>query len=373
MRSVGASTLTGAAFPLRLLYGAGDQSISASVSTLPIRLNRNENAYGPSPLAVAVLRESLNELNRYPDAEDALRDKLAALHKIKAEQVVLGCGSSEILKIAAAAFLTAGKKVVLAEPTFPLIARYAEATGAASVPIPLKGYAHNLEGMLNASDASTGLVYICNPNNPTGSLTRREELEQFLKKLPASIPVIIDEAYHHYAIAGSQAYASFVDRTVDDSRLIVLRTFSKVYGLAGLRIGYAIASKELAQQLSANRLQFGENTLGIRAAIAALDDAEYIRVCARRNQDDRQEFFNSAMLRDLGYVDSETNFVLLRVDRPVGEIINHFHTNKILLGPAVSSMERFIRVSLGRPDEMREFWRVWELLPPSRSRHHMAT
>jgi histidinol-phosphate aminotransferase len=319
------------------------------------------------------MRDCLNEANRYPDTEDTLREKLASLHKVKMEQVVLGCGTSEILGMAAEAFLAPGKKVVLAEPTFPLVSLYAKARGAAVASVRLNEYqAHDLEAMLAASDSSTGLVYICNPNNPTGTLTSRAALERFLTKLPASIPVIIDEAYHHYAIDGSAAYASFIDRSVDDARLIVVRTFSKIFGLAGQRIGYAIASKEFSRRLAANRLQFGENLLGIKGAMAALDDTEHIRVCAKRNKDDRQEFRNVAMIHSLGHLGSETNFVLLKADRSADEIIEHFRRNNILLGPLIPSMERFVRVTLGRPNEMREFWRVWDLLPHN-PHHHMTT
>ena len=329
----------------------------------PIRLDRNENAYGPSPIALAAMHRACEGVNRYPDKGDMLQEKLAALHAVKPGHVVLGCGSSEILRMAAEAFLGPGKRLVLAQPTFNLLAHYAQECGAIATFVPLKGRAHDLQAMLKACDAATGLVYICNPNNPTGGLTGRQELEDFLRRLPAGIPVVMDEAYHHYVITGSSVYASFIDRPVDDDRLIVTRTFSKIYGLAGLRIGYALAPLQLAQKLSRRQLQFGVNVIALQAATAALDDTDYIRTSARRNIDDRQEFANDANLRRVPVSDSQTNFVLMRVDHPVPEIIEHFRQHKILIGPGVPGMDEYVRISLGQPDEMQRFWRVWDLLP----------
>jgi histidinol-phosphate aminotransferase len=204
----------------------------------------------------------------------------------------------------------------VAEPTFESIRGYAQGAGAVVVAVPLgHDYAHDLPAMQARSDASTGLVYICNPNNPTGSLTRRRDLEAFIRELPETTHVLIDEAYHHYA-GESADYASFIDRPVDDSRVIVARTFSKMYGLAGLRIGYAVASPAAARRLAVCRLVDGVNVVAARAAAAALDDQEYVARHASRNVDDRQEFVNQAHARMLKPIDSQTNFVLMNSERP---------------------------------------------------------
>src|SRR6266849_9756908 len=234
----------------------------------PVLLYRNENPYGPSEKVLKVLRESAAASNRYPRTEyDTLIDKLAALHQVKREQIVLGCGSGEILCMAAMAFLGPGKKLVEAAPTFPALGKLAQNAGIEVADVPLnKRYEHDLPVMLDratfavagsagsspgtATAASSGLVYIVNPNNPTGSLTPRKDIEAFLAKLPANIPVLIDEAYHHFANPGS-AYESFLDRPIGDPRVIVARTFSKIYGLAGMRIGYAVATPEVAKRLAA--------------------------------------------------------------------------------------------------------------------------
>lgn len=314
------------------------------------------------------MKDSLDLANRYPDSVDFLREAIAKAHAVKPEQVVLGCGSSELLQMAAAAFLGPGRKLIMASPTFELIARFARKAGAEIVQVPLTPrYEHDLGAMLDRADEKTGLVYICNPNNPTGSLTVRKDLENFLAKLPSSVPVLIDEAYHHY-VGGTSSYASFLDRPAGDGRTSVTRTFSKIYGLAGLRVGYAIAPLEMARQLNSERLQFGVNIVAARAAAAALGDAQYVRTIAQRNANDRQEFYNQANARMLRVIDSQTNFVMLEVGQAAEGIIEHYKKNDILVAPKVPSFETHVRVSLGKPAEMREFWRVWDLLP---ARHEM--
>lgn len=366
LQQLGAGAMAGAAIPSLREFSLGRAASPASSAPGgPIRLNRNENAYGPSRAVVAAMRDSLSLANRYPDSADSLVEKIASLHGVKPEQVVLGCGSTELLRMAAAAFLGGGKKVVMASPTFDLIAHFARSAGSDIAAVPLTPrYAHDLNAMLDRVDASTGLVYVCNPNNPTGSVTLRKDLEVFLSRLPSTVRVLIDEAYHHY-VGGSSSYASFIDRPVDDGRVMVTRTLSKIYGLAGLRIGYSVSPVELARQLDSERLKFGVSVVAARAAAAALGDAEHVRITAQRNANDRQEFYNQANGRMLRVIDSQTNFVMLDVGRPADEIVGHFKKNNVLVAPRIPSFETHIRVSLGRPGEMKEFWRVWDLLPAS--------
>lgn len=329
-----------------------------------IRLDRNENPYGPSHKAIEAITASLRLCNRYPRGEyEALTEKIAYSHKVKPQQVILGAGSREILWMAAKAHLSTGKRLVLASPTFEAVADFAKLGGADVVAVPLnKTFQHDLDGMLARITNSGGLIYICNPNNPTGSLTPRKDLEAFLAKLPSTATVLIDEAYHDY-VAPSSGYASFLDQPVDDPRVIVLRTFSKIYGLAGLRVGYAIASPRAAVKLSANRPQWSVSVAATRAAAAALEDSDYVRFSAKRNTDDRQEFYNRENAYMLGSIDSHTNFVMVRTGLPSAQVLDHFKKHNVLLGPPIVQMDKYIRVSLGLPEEMREFWRVWDLLP----------
>lgn len=330
----------------------------------PTLLNRNENAYGPSEKVLAVIREAATSSSRYPRGEyDALRAMLAELHKVKPEQIVLGVGSSEILRLTGAAFLGPNKKLMVPDPTYPALGNYAEANGVPIVKIPLtRTSEHDTDAMIAKADSSIGLVYICNPNNPTGSLTPRKNLEFLISKLPSEAMILIDEAYHHY-VSATAAYRAFLDVPLDDPRIIVARTFSKIYGLAGLRIGYSVSSKQVAARLSALRLQNGVAILSVKAAIAALEDTAYVRMAAKRNSDDRQEFMNQINARMLRAVDSHANFVLLNPLRPVREVLPHLEKNNVLVAPPIPAMDKYIRVSLGTPAEMQEFWRVWDLMP----------
>ena len=338
----------------------------------PIRLDRNENAYGASPKAIAAIQETAKETSHYPDSTvllKALADhhsqgNSGINHVVKPEQIVVGCGSSDVLRMAASAFLAPGATLITAAPTCDLIAKYGRSKGATVTEVPLRNdHAHDLEGMLKHSNKSeaSGLIYVCNPNSPTGTLTTRKDLEEFLLKVSPKFHVVIDEAYHNYA-GGSGAYVSFIDRPPDNPRVIVTRTFSTAHGLAGARVGYAIASTSAAEKMVREGLPFALNRAGMFAAAAALADREHIESCTDRNSNDRQEFMNQVNARMLRALDSHTNFVCLNVMRPAPEIYEHYSKNNIVLAPVISSMPNYLRVSLGTPEEMLEFWRVWDLL-----------
>jgi len=327
-----------------------------------IILSRNENAYGPSQKVVASMQQSLQFANRYPDPSvTALQERIAASHSVRPNQLVLGCGSGEILNTSAAAFLGPGKKLITAVPTFEAIGRYAKVLGAEVIEVPLtKDYAHDLPAMLARADASTGLVYICNPNNPTGSLTPRKDLENFVRQLPPATNVLLDEAYHHF-VGANPEYVSFLDQPLNDDRLIVARTFSKVFGLAGMRIGYAVGSPDKIHALSSRRLAEGLNAVGARCALIAYDDLDYVKFSANRNADDRQEFFAQAKSRKIEVIPSSTNFAMLQTNRKATDVIEHFKKNNVAIARLFPSMSSFVRVSFGKPEEMKEFWRVWDL------------
>jgi histidinol-phosphate aminotransferase len=272
--------------------------------------------------------------------------------------------------MAACAVLGPGKQVIRAWPTFEAMEHYARALDAEVLSVPLNAaFAHDVDRMLAAVTPSTALVYICNPNNPTASLTPRKDLEAFIAKLPRSTVVVIDEAYHHY-VGPSTMYASFVDRPVHDDRVVVARTFSKVYGLAGLRLGYAVAAPRNIEQLKKFATQDNINAIATQAAFKALDDAEGVDNFLEHNANDRQEFFNQAMARALKPIDSHANFVMMDTFHPADEVIEHFRRNNILIGRHFPPMDTHIRVSLGRPEEMLAFWKTWDLLPFSKNIMH---
>jgi histidinol-phosphate aminotransferase len=330
-------------------------------------LDSNENAYGPSEKVMSAVQESLRRANRYPFREyDSLAEEIAGLHKVEANRVVLGCGSTDILRVAAAALLGPGKRVITAAPTYEDLAMYSRAVGAEVITVPLTAnFSHDLDAMLARLDGTTTLVYICNPNNPTASLTPRADIEVFLGKLPASVYVLIDEAYHHYVNASAR-YVSFLDQPAGNERVIVIRTFSKVYAMAGLRLGYGVAERGLAGKMRGLLTDVDLNCTAVAAGRAALGDTESVRNFVKRNMDDRQEFFNQAMARMLKPIDSHANFVMMDVHQPADDIIQHFRQSKVRIGRHFPPLTHHIRVSLGTPAAMKEFWRVWDLLPHSK-------
>jgi histidinol-phosphate aminotransferase len=344
---------------------AGATSVE-SVSKEPggaICLNHNENAYGASKKAIAAIEETAVQAYLYPDTT-VLQNALASHHGVKPEQIVLGCGSSDVLRSAVSAFLGPGTALITATPTCDLIAKFGRDKDASVQEVPLrKDHAHDLNAMLERSNGSpkNGLLYVCNPNSPTSTLSSRKDIEDFLGKVSLNFHVVIDEAYHDYA-GGSGAYASFLDRPVGNPRVIVTRTFSTSYGLAGARVGYAVTSAPVAQKMVQASLPFAISNTGMSAAVAALADRQHVEISAKRNSDDRQEFMNQVNARMLRALDSHTNFICLNVMRPAGEIIEHYRKNNFLLAPLIPSMPTYLRISLGIPERMREFWRVWDLL-----------
>jgi histidinol-phosphate aminotransferase len=326
----------------------------------PALLNSNENAYGPFP-SVLALSNPFQDLNRYPDHHsDVVRERLAAQHKVDLNQMLTGCGSTEILRMAAYAFTGPGRKLVMAAPTFEAAGEYAGSVQADVVRVPLASdFSHDLGAMLKAAGADAGLVYICNPNNPTGNLTRRADIEDFLRKLPQKTYVLVDEAYHEFVPAGPD-YASFIDRPMGDERVIVSRTFSKIYGLAGMRLGYGVAAKDAAAQMQKHRLQDSLNIFVMRCALTAMDDSSGYRRAVLRNAADRELFMRQAASRNLKPIPSSTNFIMMPIGRPIHSLIDYFAKNNIRIGRPFPPLENYARISLGTPLQMKDFWQVWD-------------
>jgi histidinol-phosphate aminotransferase len=260
------------------------------------------------------------------------------------------------------AFAGSGHKLMTAVPTFEAIAHYSSSMGGQVVTFPLTAnYAHDLAAMAARADSTTGLVYICNPNNPTGSLTPRREIEALLHKLPASTYVLVDEAYHHFV--DSPEYVSFLDKPVNDPRVIVARTFSKVYGMAGIRAGYSISTVETAATLRRYQNADNLNVLAAHAAAVGLGDAEGTQQAVVRNARDRAEFMQQAGRRGLKSIPSQANFVMMDARRPAPGVIQDFRQRGILIGRPFPPMDNFVRISLGTPEQMTAFWRAWDQLP----------
>ncbi|HZP45058.1 MAG TPA: histidinol-phosphate transaminase [Candidatus Binataceae bacterium] len=328
-----------------------------------LRLDRNESPYGPSPAVVETLKSmTVEDCCRWPEQEAAtLRNAIGRLHHVAADHVVVGAGSTDIMRVCASRFLGPGKHLLMAAPGFERIADYARATGASVAEVPLdRLYQQDLQAMRQRVTAATGMVYIANPFTPTGTMLRRDQMLDFLEALPKTLPVLVDEAYIEYARWPGQIDPSLISQTVRDQRLIVTRTFSKIYGMPGMRIGYACAAPATAQRIALGGTQHDLSARSLRAATAALTDPGYVKSIARLNEDARQEFFNQADARMLQPVDSNANFVLLFIDDCL-EVANHFARHGIRVAGDFPGLAQSIRVTLGTPAQMREFWRVFDL------------
>ncbi len=358
--SAAAAVAASASFPSEILAWA--EPPRAPVPGGPILLNSNENAYGPFP-SVLAMENPFREANRYPDRHmDLLGEKLAGLNKVSADRLVTGCGSSEILRLAACAFSGPGRKMIMAAPTFESIGSYSDVIRAEVVRVPLAAnFTHDLDAMLRAAGSDAGLIYICNPNNPTANLTPRKDLEDFIHKLPKNTMVLMDEAYHDF-VGDNPDYFSFLDRPMDDDRVVVARTFSKIYGLAGMRLGYGVGTKAAIKKMSDHRLTDPLNTLVIRCAMVSLDDQAGHLKAQQRNAADRSEFMKQIAARKLTAIPSSANFVMVHTGKPVREMIAHFRSNNVAIGRPFPPLDTYARISLGKPEEMKEFWRVWDLM-----------
>jgi len=343
---------------LRLLEGAAP---AAAPSTLgpaalasPIRLSANENAYGPSSAALQAVRDALAESGRYPDeAADRLAAVLGGHHGLSAAHVLLGCGSSEVLKLAVAAATGRALPLVMAEPSFEAPAVYARNAGVEVVKVPLTpDYRHDLSRLLAAARGG-GLVYVCNPNNPTASVTPAAELRGFLEAVPPATVVLVDEAYHDFASGGG--YETVMALVAARPNLIVARTFSKIYGMAGLRCGYGVAQPELLARLHAQQAWDSLNLPGLVAAIASIGDRAHVEASRRRNLEVRDECCRTLAARGLRVIPSQANFFMVDLERPVKPVIAGLRDQGVEVGRLFPALPTHLRVTVGTRSEMQTF------------------
>ena len=323
-----------------------------------VLLDSNENAYGMLASALKAGTAAVAHGNRYPEPWNFV-EQVAAYHKVKTGNVLHGYGSSENIAIAIQEFTGPNRKLITATPTYEFPAGRARAMGVPVVTVPLtSSYAHDLDGMLAKVGNDTGMVYICNPNNPTASITPRRDIEAFLAKLPKSTYLMVDEAYHHFA--DSPDYVSFLEKPVDDPRLIVMRTFSKVYGMAGMRLGYSVQAEEITKKMQRWQIILNGNAVALAAGAASLNDDAGMKAVASRIISDRNAFLKQAARRKLKVIPSQANFVMMETGKPVREMITHFKSHDVAIGRPFPPMEQYIRVSLGQPGEMEKFWQAWD-------------
>src|SRR6266568_7995617 len=319
-----------------------------------VRLSANENPYGPSPKAFQAITDSFGLACRYPDEHNnVLIDKLAKLNGVNHDQILLGDGSGEILKLCAETFTgPQNGKLVAADPTFEAILNNASANGAEVVKVPLTStYQHDLPKMLDS--AKGGLIYICNPNNPTASITPKDELRDFIAKTPHETMILVDEAYFHYA--DSPNYESVIPLVKDHPNLIASRTFSKIYGMAGLRCGYCVAQKETIDRMRANQMWDSVNIMALAAASASLDDTEQVPNGQRLNSETKT--FVISELQRMGHkiIPSQANFIMFDCKKPVVPLIKAMKERNVQVGRLFPALPNHMRLTIGKKSEMETF------------------
>lgn len=323
-----------------------------------IKLASNENPLGMPESARQAMLAAMNELGRYPDSNGyELKQTITAKYGVLADWVTLGNGSNDILELAAHAFVQPGQAVIYAQYSFAVYALATQAVGGRADVVPAKNYGHDLGAMLEAVTDDTRLVFIANPNNPTGTFIAPGEIEAFLRKVPANVVVVLDEAYNEY-LAPELQYDS-IAWVRQYPNLLVSRTLSKAYGLAGLRIGFGIAQPGITDLLNRIRQPFNVNSMAQAAAIAALNDDAFLRRSAQINTDGYRQLTHAFAEMDLEYVPSYGNFVLFRAgsDDAAGARINlELLRRGIIVRPVGNyGMPQWLRVSIGLPEENAAF------------------
>jgi len=333
----------------------------------PIRLSANENPYGPCAASLKALTASAAEAARYPGAiEHGMREAIAKHHGVSKDCIVLGSGSSEVLRMADSAFVPPGKTLVAAEPTFEAVLNYCKATRGESIKVPLTAdHRHDLPKMAAACDAGTGMVYVCNPNNPTGTIVGSDELAAFLDRVPPTCVVLVDEAYHHFV--ESPKYKTALELAARHDNVVVARTFSKIYGMAGMRIGYGVASPANAALMETHTAWDNTSQSALAMGLAALADPNVV-ADQRKRLNDTKHWLCAELDRDRrSYIPSETNFVMIDVGTDVTPVIQAFAGRGIQVGRKFPSMGNWLRVSIGKPEDMQAFMMALRQVAPARA------
>ena len=320
-----------------------------------VKLASNENPLGPSPRAVEAVRAALAEAHRYPDGGCFyLREKLSTKLGLPMDNIILGNGSSELIDLAARLLLRPGDEGITSEGSFPLYSIAIRAAGGRLVLVPLRDYHFDLEGMAAAGTPRTRVIYIANPNNPAGTLVTADALEAFLQRLPGDVLVVLDEAYSEYVERPD--YSRSLDWVRAGKNVFVLRTFSKVYGLAGMRMGYGLGSAALLAQINKFRAPFNTSGLAQAAALAALDDTEHVARSLASNRAGLEQL--SSGLRQMGvrFIPSAANFLLVELGSEAQAVADELLRRGVIVRPMRwMGFPQAMRVTVGRHEENEKF------------------
>ena len=334
-------------------YVAGKpvEEVEQELKIHAVKLASNENPLGPSPKAMEAARRALGDANWYPDGgSKRLREVLAQRFSVRPEEIFVGLGSSEIIDLASRVLLRPGLEGITSEGSFALFSIAIRASGGKLILTQQKNFTFDLEAIAKAVTQQTRIIYIANPNNPTGTAFAAEEFSAFLKKVPGDVLIVLDEAYREYASRQDLPNAMKLFREYNN--ILTLRTFSKVYGLAGLRIGYGIGHPTLVAEMNKLRTPFNVTSIGQAAALAALDDAEHVQRSVEVNRSERQRLFAGLKKVGLSPVESECNFLFVPIGPSAKALCDELLNEGVIVRPlAWMGLPEAIRISVGSPAE----------------------
>jgi histidinol-phosphate aminotransferase len=332
-------------------------------------LSSNENCWGPPESVMKAMNNAWKYSNRYGYPDANIVGEIAKHHGVKPENILLGAGSGEILDVVGTTFLLGGKKVLGVEPSYSSVYQHATSIKTTAIKLPLgKDYRQDMAAMIKAANARAseiGLVYLCNPNNPTGIVVSKQEVKQLLDGIPKDMPVLIDEAYHHFV--DDPSYATSVPYVIEGRPVIIARTFSKIAALAGMRLGYAVASAEIVQKMRPYSMG-SINALVKHGGAASLKDTAAQAEVKNKVMALRKK--TTSELNTLGYetLPSETNFFMVSIGREIVPVIEEFRKKGVAVGRPFPPMTTHMRVSIGTAEEMDRFMKAFKEIFPAKSK-----
>ncbi len=322
-----------------------------------VKLASNENPLGPSPLAIKSIQEQAKYVNLYPDgAATVLKAALSKKYDINADQILIGSGGEQIIKLVAQTFVNKGDEVIFADPSFGMYEIMSTHIGAKCISVPLtKEMKHDFDAFVKAVNKNTKVVYVCNPNNPTGNIMTKDELDKFISAIPNEVVVLLDEAYYEYA-AFDERYPNGLEILKNRPNTVVLRTFSKVSGLAGLRIAYCFSSPKIISEMTKIKGVFNANKLAQHAATASLGDHEHLEETLSLNQQSKEMMIDYFDAKGMNCVPSHTNFIFVNIKHD-SKVINELLLQKgIIIRPGfLWGYNEYIRVSTGSLEQTKKF------------------
>lgn len=319
------------------------------------KLASNENILGPAPPVIDYIQNNAKDINYYPDSDcRELRKSLSSRYNISADSIIIGNGTDQIIEMVCDCFINGNSNVVISDPTFLIYEKSTLKCGGEVIKVPLKNFRQDVESLVNAINEQTKIIFLTNPHNPTGTNISRDEFEYVIENVDKDILIVVDEAYWEYIPEVERIDAiTYLDK---NPNLIILRTFSKIYGLAGLRVGYGISSYEVISVLNKIRLPFNVNSIAQKAAVVALENERYIEEVRDEIQKEKKKFYNAFKRMGIEYVNSYSNFILVKIGEKSKNIVEELLKNGFIIRPGEDlGLAGYARITISVPEVNDKF------------------